>query len=48
MDGALYHNNLIRIANTEWELVWSRGPITHPDIMMSLATGLLQIKTGIH
>jgi hypothetical protein len=40
MDGALYHNNPIRIADTEWKLIWSRGPITHPDIMLSLGTGL--------
>ncbi|KAF3043355.1 hypothetical protein E8E11_008222 [Didymella keratinophila] len=40
MDGAIYHNNPIRIADTEWKLIWSRGPITHPDIMLSLGTGL--------
>jgi len=40
MDGALYHNNPIRIADTEWKLIWSRGPITHPDLMLSLGTGL--------
>ncbi|KAJ4355214.1 hypothetical protein N0V95_003109 [Ascochyta clinopodiicola] len=39
MDGALYHNNPVRIADTEWKLIWNRGPTTHPDIMLSLGTG---------
>ncbi len=40
MDGALYHNNPVRIADTEWKLIWSGGPTTHPDLMLSLGTGL--------
>ena len=40
MDGALYHNNPVRIADAEWKLIWSRSPITHPDIMLSIGTGL--------
>lgn len=40
VDGALYHNNPIRVADTEWKLIWTGGPTTHPDIMLSLGTGL--------
>lgn len=40
MDGALYHNNPVRVADVEWKLIWSRSPITHPDIMLSIGTGL--------
>ncbi|KAF9697343.1 hypothetical protein EKO04_005060 [Ascochyta lentis] len=40
MDGALYHNNPVRVADAEWKLIWSGGPTTHPDIMLSLGTGL--------
>lgn len=40
MDGALYHNNPVRIADAEWKLIWSRSPVTHPDIMLSIGTGL--------
>ena len=40
MDGALYHNNPVRIADAEWKLIWNRSPITHPDILLSIGTGL--------
>ncbi|KAH7122438.1 hypothetical protein B0J11DRAFT_437907 [Dendryphion nanum] len=39
MDGALYNNNPIRIADTEWKLIWSASPCDHPDLMLSLGTG---------
>jgi hypothetical protein len=40
MDGALYHNNPIKIADSEWKLIWDANPCTHPDILLSLGTGL--------
>ncbi|KAF1956454.1 hypothetical protein CC80DRAFT_516035 [Byssothecium circinans] len=38
MDGALYHNNPIKIADREWKLLWGNEFCEHPDIMLSLGT----------
>ncbi|KAE8444662.1 hypothetical protein EG329_014318 [Mollisiaceae sp. DMI_Dod_QoI] len=39
MDGALYYNNPIKIANNERKLLWSDVAESHPDIMLSIGTG---------
>jgi hypothetical protein len=38
MDGALNHNNPIRIADREWKLLWGNELCEHPDIILSLGT----------
>ena len=38
MDGALYHNNPIKIADREWKLIWSNELCEYPDVVLSLGT----------
>jgi hypothetical protein len=38
IDGGLYHNNPIRIADKEWKLIWKSELCEHPDIVLSLGT----------
>lgn len=39
MDGALFHNNPIKIADREWKLLWPNGFSEYPDVVLSLGTG---------
>lgn len=39
MDGALYYNNPIKIADHERKLLWPDVADSHPDIMLSIGTG---------
>lgn len=39
LDGALYHNNPIHVANTERKLLWPDVRDSHPDILLSIGTG---------
>jgi predicted acylesterase/phospholipase RssA len=39
LDGALYHNNPIGVADSEWKLIWPSNLSSHPDIILSLGTG---------
>lgn len=39
MDGGLYYNNPVKIANHERRLLWSDVAERHPDIMLSIGTG---------
>ncbi|CAI6249812.1 unnamed protein product [Periconia digitata] len=39
MDGALCHNNPIKVADREWKLLWPDGLREYPDIVLSLGTG---------
>ncbi|ORX91403.1 acyl transferase/acyl hydrolase/lysophospholipase, partial [Clohesyomyces aquaticus] len=38
MDGALFHNNPVWIADREWKLLWSNEICDQPDIVLSLGT----------
>ena len=40
LDGALYHNNPVSIANSERRLLWTDVANQHPDILLSLGSGL--------
>ncbi|KAF1844020.1 FabD/lysophospholipase-like protein [Cucurbitaria berberidis CBS 394.84] len=39
LDGALYYNNPIGVADSEWKLIWGSNLCSHPDIVLSLGTG---------
>ena len=39
VDGALYHNNPVRVANSERKLLWPDVDNLPPDILLSLGTG---------
>jgi len=39
IDGALFHNNPVRIANYESKLLWPDAEEHHPDILLSIGTG---------
>jgi hypothetical protein len=39
LDGALYYNNPIGIADSEWKLIWGTNVSSHPDMVISLGTG---------
>jgi hypothetical protein len=39
LDGALYYNNPIGIADSEWKLIWGTDLSSHPDLVISLGTG---------
>lgn len=39
LDGALYHNNPVRIAHHESKLIWPHSQDYHPDILLSIGTG---------
>ncbi|OJD31446.1 lysophospholipase-like protein [Diplodia corticola] len=39
LDGALYHNNPIAIAQRENNLIWPEQPSEFPDVVVSLGTG---------
>jgi predicted acylesterase/phospholipase RssA len=39
LDGAVLHNNPVRIANYESKLLWTDAEDLHPDILLSLGTG---------
>lgn len=47
MDGALYHNNPIKIANNERRLLWPDVADSHPDVMLSIGTGQNLLETKI-
>lgn len=39
IDGAVFHNNSVRIASYESKLIWPEVKEYHPDILLSLGTG---------
>lgn len=39
LDGAVFHNNPVRIANYESKLIWPDVEECHPDILLSIGTG---------
>jgi hypothetical protein len=39
IDGAVFHNNPVRIANYESKLIWPDVDQCHPDILLSIGTG---------
>ena len=39
LDGALYHNNPVRVADLERRLIWSDTNNSPPDILLSIGTG---------
>jgi predicted acylesterase/phospholipase RssA len=39
LDGALYHNNPVRVAYHESKLIWRDVQDCHPDILLSIGTG---------
>ena len=39
IDGAVFHNNPVRIANYESKLLWPDVEELHPDVLLSLGTG---------
>ena len=39
IDGAVFHNNPVRIANYESKLLWPDVEECHPDILLSIGTG---------
>ncbi|KAF1996801.1 hypothetical protein P154DRAFT_565860 [Amniculicola lignicola CBS 123094] len=39
LDGAIFHNNPVRIANYESKLLWPDVEDCHPDILLSIGTG---------
>jgi hypothetical protein len=39
LDGAVFHNNPVRIANYESKLLWPDAEERHPDILLSIGTG---------
>lgn len=38
LDGALYHNNPVRVADLERRLIWPDSESFHPDILLSIGT----------
>ncbi|KAF2758985.1 hypothetical protein EJ05DRAFT_499409 [Pseudovirgaria hyperparasitica] len=46
LDGAIYHNNPVRIANYESKLLWPDAQDYHPDILLSIGTGHNGQDTG--
>ena len=40
LDGAIYHKNPVEIANHERKLLWPDTAEMHPDILLSVGTGL--------
>jgi hypothetical protein len=49
MDGALYHNNPVKVANHERKAIWPDVAENHPDVVLSIGTGqnLQQITAEI-
>lgn len=45
LDGALFHNNPVYIANHERKLIWPDVESCHPDILLSIGTGHHGTKT---
>ncbi|KAF2823761.1 hypothetical protein CC86DRAFT_298378 [Ophiobolus disseminans] len=39
LDGGIYHNNPVRLANRESQTIWSDVGDHHPDLLLSLGTG---------
>jgi patatin-like phospholipase/acyl hydrolase len=44
IDGALYHNNPVNVANHERRLLWPDIIAKHPDIFLSIGTGQNELK----
>jgi hypothetical protein len=45
LDGAVFHNNPVRIANYESKLLWPDAEECHPDILLSIGTGRHEADT---
>lgn len=47
LDGAIYHNNPVKVANAEWKQIWVDGKDKkcgnhkHPDILLSVGAGYI-------
>ncbi|KAL9049151.1 MAG: hypothetical protein Q9162_007370 [Coniocarpon cinnabarinum] len=39
LDGAIYHNNPVEVANDERKLIWREDANFHPDLLFSIGTG---------
>ncbi|KAI1422633.1 hypothetical protein F5Y12DRAFT_799440 [Xylaria sp. FL1777] len=39
LDGGIYHNNPIRIADAEVKQIWPQREYRHPDLLLSIGTG---------
>jgi hypothetical protein len=39
LDGGLYHNNPIKVADAESKAIWPKSKQRHPDIILSIGTG---------
>jgi hypothetical protein len=46
LDGALYHNNPVRVAYHESKLLWPDIQDRHPDILLSIGTGHNGVETN--
>lgn len=40
LDGALHHNNPVRVANNERKLLWPDVANAHPDLLLSIGTAM--------
>ncbi|KAF1927873.1 FabD/lysophospholipase-like protein [Didymella exigua CBS 183.55] len=48
LDGALYHNNPVRLVRSEAQLLWPDVANEHPDILLSIGTGQERRGTKSH
>ena len=39
LDGAIFHNNPVEVANEERKLLWPEDAGMHPDVLFSIGTG---------
>jgi Patatin-like phospholipase len=47
LDGALFHNNPVKVANSERKILWPDVAEKHPDIFLSVGTGQNLKKMGL-
>ena len=47
MDGAIYHNNPVHVADTERKLLWPSLSNEHPDLVVSIGTSYKSCKNSI-
>ncbi|KAF2680909.1 FabD/lysophospholipase-like protein [Lentithecium fluviatile CBS 122367] len=45
LDGGIYHNNPIRIADSEQKSIWPERKNCHPDVLLSIGTGFHNITS---
>ena len=44
LDGALYYNNPVKVANHERKFLWPDAADSHPDLILSIGTGINRRK----